>query len=61
MTFYEPVNVDEYFLLVRIESIQALLPLKDVLLLIKWLRLLLSKNVFREESPGSILKSPVTK
>ena len=54
---YVEVNVKENFLLVKIKSVQEPLPLKQVFVLIKLVRLLLSKNTIRAEEVGSKLKS----
>ena len=53
------LNLSEYLLLVGIRSIQGSFPLKHELIFIKLVRLLLSKNSYREESLGSILKTPI--
>ena len=54
---YVEVNLKENFLLVKIKSVQEPLPLKQVFVLIKLVRLLLSKNTIRAEEVGSKLKS----
>ena len=54
---YVEVNSKENFLLVKIKSVQEPLPLKQVFVLIKLVRLLLSKNTIRAEEVGSKLKS----
>ena len=48
-------------MLVKIKSMQEQLLLKQVVVFIKLVRLLLSKNPIRAESVDSMLKSPNTK
>ena len=49
---YVEVKLKENFLVVKIKSMQELSPLKQVFVLIKLVRLLLSRNPIRTESFG---------
>ena len=52
---YVEVNLKENFLSVKIRSMKETLPLKQVFILIKLARVLLSENSIRAESVGTII------
>ena len=58
---YDSVCLKEYFLLVKMRSIQEPVPLKYVFFVIKFERLLLLRKFDNADSVGSMLKSLIIK